>query len=81
MIITNALILNGGLLQKEILHTLLGPEQLKTKTTPNGYHIELNVIKILQWVKRRYHDAYVGNKGEYRGNKTKHKRMRYPNNK
>jgi hypothetical protein len=45
MIITNALILNGGLLQKEILHTLLGLEQLKTKTTPNGYHIELNVIQ------------------------------------
>jgi hypothetical protein len=65
MIITNALIFKRRPTAKEILHTLLGP-QLKEQNNTNGYHIELNVIKILQWVKRRYHDAYVGNKGEYR---------------
>jgi hypothetical protein len=60
IIITNVLILNGGLLQKEILHMLLGLEQLKRpKTTPNGYHIELNVIQDTATVKEKRRYAYM----------------------
>jgi hypothetical protein len=53
MIITKVLILICAQLLKEILHMLPKLGQLKTKMTPNGYQIELNVIQILQWVKEK----------------------------